>query len=202
MTKLIIYIVCRYRVHEIGDPYLTYTIQVKLQQLEYERRVRLNTTTGRSYKQIWRDVGKVYVGPSSEAQQIGATKAKRGRTGTPQVYILKSSIHFYQNVSILQQLIVTWQGDFRTTSFFPSFKSKYLLIPDPKVVPTVPRVYHPGEAAEYIKKAMEKPEYRVRSKKINNNNQGPASVILSSYYLGWRRLLSRCGQGYDRFQWT
>ena len=59
------------------------------------------------------------------------------------------------------QIIVFWQGDFRTTMSLPTFKTKYLLIPDPNIVKYTRRLAA-GEIALFRKEARRKDEYRVR----------------------------------------
>lgn len=84
------------------------------------------------------------------------------------------------------QIVATWQGDFRTTSFFPSFSSKFLLIPDPLIVQT-PGNLRAGEEAEFRKKALLKEEYTVMEEYITN------SMVIIFYYgvlsIGWRKVL-------------
>lgn len=72
----------RYRVHDIGDPYVTYTIKVTLQQLDYEIKQNANGTN-LPPKEIWRNIGKAFVGPQVEAQNIN--RVEQGKTSTPKV---------------------------------------------------------------------------------------------------------------------
>ena len=73
-------LVSRYRVHTIDDPYVTYTIKVILQQLDYEKQVKGSDKP----KQIWRKLGEVFLGPQNEIQNID--RINSGNSSTPQVY--------------------------------------------------------------------------------------------------------------------
>ena len=74
---------CRYRVHEIRDPYLVYTIKVTLQQLNFEQKVLARNGTKLPPKQVWRTIGTSYVGPDQEASHIA--EVNKGNSSSPQV---------------------------------------------------------------------------------------------------------------------
>lgn len=69
--------------HDIGDPYVTYTIKVTLQQLNYEQRVLANNATKLPPTQVWKTIGTAYVGPQQEAQHIA--EVVKGNSSSPQV---------------------------------------------------------------------------------------------------------------------
>lgn len=70
----------RYRVHDIGNPYMTYTIKVTLQQLDFQNKTSSENNTSEN---VWRTIGTAYVGPQMEAQNI--PEAIRGNASSPQV---------------------------------------------------------------------------------------------------------------------
>lgn len=70
---------CRYNVFEINDPYVTYKIEVLVQQLDYER----YNDKGEK-ENVWVTVGKAEIGP----QRIGQNTQNRtsGRSSGPSVH--------------------------------------------------------------------------------------------------------------------
>ncbi len=77
----------RFRAHDIGDPYVTYTIKVTLQQLDYEKQRIAKNGTRLPIKQVWKTIGTAYAGPQNEAQNI--PEVKKGNSSSPQVYRVK-----------------------------------------------------------------------------------------------------------------
>lgn len=72
--------VCRYRICEIRDPFLTYTVNVTVQQLELE----LRDNSGKEGKrEVWKTVGFAEIGP----QRFGDNTQRKnpGKTSGPQV---------------------------------------------------------------------------------------------------------------------
>lgn len=72
--------VCRYRICEIRDPFLTYTVNVTVQQLELE----LRDDSGKEGKrEVWKTVGFAEIGP----QRFGDNTQRKnpGKTSGPQV---------------------------------------------------------------------------------------------------------------------
>jgi len=72
----------RWKVYDIGDPYVEYTIKVKLEQLDY---VQSRDEQGNNIepKNIWKTIGEVYLGPHSHSDSIMGQG--EGKSSTPQV---------------------------------------------------------------------------------------------------------------------
>jgi len=72
--------VCRYRICEIRDPFLTYTVNVTVQQLELELR---DNSGKEGKKEVWKTVGFAEIGP----QRFGDNTQRKnpGKTSGPQV---------------------------------------------------------------------------------------------------------------------
>lgn len=70
----------RYRVHEIGQPYVTYTIRVTLQQLDFKNKTLSKNGTTES---VWRTIGTAYVGPQTESHNI--PEMIKGNSSSPEV---------------------------------------------------------------------------------------------------------------------
>ncbi len=70
--------------YSIGNPFLTYTIKVTLQQLNFNQ-VRVSENgTQLPARQVWEDIGVTFVGPQREASHIEETTV-RGMSSTPRV---------------------------------------------------------------------------------------------------------------------
>jgi hypothetical protein len=67
-------------VHDIGHPYVTYTIRVTLQQLDFKNMTALRNGT---HETVWRTIGTAYAGPQREAHNI--PKVVKGNSSSPQV---------------------------------------------------------------------------------------------------------------------
>ena len=68
-----------------------------------------------------------------------------------------TSIYFF----IFFKIKANWEGSFMTSSFFPSFKSKYMLMPDPAYLDPVFEANFPDEAASSRLKAKDYEEAKV-----------------------------------------
>eukprot|EP00731_Ephydatia_muelleri_P027288 Em0019g161a len=116
----------RYNIFEIGNPYVTYWINITVERLGYMAKA----ADGRQMP-VWSTVGSTLIGP----QNIGDNTASKKNSTTD-----------------VPEIIAEWQGDFSTTSRLPSFSSKYLLVPDwrasPK--PEVSKNSQQGGAKEWL----------------------------------------------------
>ena len=72
--------------------------------------------------------------------------------------------------------MVYWQGDFRATTSYYKFGTKYLLIPDPKVAVSPPTFkdnpFNEAELTAARKEALHRQEYKVK-----NDTKGAVSYI-------------------------
>ena len=69
--------------------------------------------------------------------------------------------YFYQiDFLYVFKIIAEYQGGFLASSFFPSFKTKYLLIPDPRIRLSGWAVAS-ADVADGQKRALEQEEYKV-----------------------------------------
>ena len=75
--------ISRFRVHDIGDPYVTYVIKVTLQQLSYEKQTAAKNGTRLPLKQVWKTIGTAFAGPKNEAGNID--RMGKGNSSSPQV---------------------------------------------------------------------------------------------------------------------
>ena len=73
-------LLCRYHVFEIGDPFLTYQINVTVQQ--YDTRVRVEEASEET-REVWNTLGYATVGP--ERPGDNTANNKDGKTSTPMV---------------------------------------------------------------------------------------------------------------------
>ena len=71
----------RYHVFEIGDPFLTYQINVTVQQ--YDTRVRVEEGSEET-REVWNTLGYATVGPEKPGDNTGNNHV--GKASTPMVY--------------------------------------------------------------------------------------------------------------------
>ena len=74
-----------YNVYEIGDPYLTYKINVTVQQLDYQER-SYKKGKNQKLKDIWYTVGYAEIGPERMGQNTDQNQV--GKTSGPKVYCI------------------------------------------------------------------------------------------------------------------
>lgn len=70
-----------YNVFEVGKPYLTYTINVTVQQLDYKRRTQKGKIV--KEKDVWSTVGYAEIGPERMGQNTDANQV--GKASVPMV---------------------------------------------------------------------------------------------------------------------
>ena len=114
-----------YNVYEIGDPYLTYKINVTVQQLDYQER-SYKKGKNQKLKDIWYTVGYAEIGPERMGQNTDQNQV--GKTSGPKVYYIYMLIYMLRH--FIFQIKATWLGDFRLNTYSANFQSKYLLTPD------------------------------------------------------------------------
>ena len=83
LTSLILSFMSRWRVYDIGDPYLLYRINVTVQQLDYYRKSSEEDSESDESREVWRTVGYATIGP----ERIGdnTNRKKPGVTSGPEV---------------------------------------------------------------------------------------------------------------------
>lgn len=69
----------RYNVYEMGDPYLTYTVNVTVQQLNYKTKQKNDKKT----MNVWSTVGFAEIGPKRMGQNTNANHV--GKESSPKV---------------------------------------------------------------------------------------------------------------------
>ena len=79
------FMLCRYHIFDIGDPYITYKINVTVQQLDYNKR----SYSTESPEEVWKTVGFAEIGPQriGDNTERGVEDLPRGVSSGPQVHI-------------------------------------------------------------------------------------------------------------------
>jgi hypothetical protein len=94
-----------YHVFEVNQPYLSYRVNVTVQELQYITR---NLSTNQ-LNEVWKTVGYAVIGPQTIGQNTNQNQV--GETSGPNVKAV-------------------WLGSFQTTTAIANFDSKYILVPD------------------------------------------------------------------------
>uniref|UniRef100_A0A1X7UMY0 Generative cell specific-1/HAP2 domain-containing protein n=1 Tax=Amphimedon queenslandica TaxID=400682 RepID=A0A1X7UMY0_AMPQE len=95
-----------YNVFEVLQPYITYTINVTVQELDYKREI---FGRGGGTEDVWRTIGYAEIGPDRIGQNTNQNQVGKS-SGT--------------------NIKAVWLGDFKLNSYIANFNSKYILTPD------------------------------------------------------------------------
>ena len=116
----------RYYTFEVMEPFLTYKINVTVQQLDYSN---LEDDPGDDEVDIWRTIGYVIVGPQKVGDNTANSYGPSDSSG-PQVSWCNIKSCEYVIANIFFKIKVTWEGDFLGSTSYTNLLHKYLLIPE------------------------------------------------------------------------
>lgn len=87
MARSIIIMMYRWRVFDVGDPYIAYQINITVQQVDYTAPATKSKNQD-STKIVWKTIGYATIGPQMHIDNTN--RKKPGVTSGPQVYACKN----------------------------------------------------------------------------------------------------------------